>query len=67
MEGGERIEVRDLVAAVDQAGAALADVARMLAGYRDELVAAGFETDEALEFCLELQRSLIFGGDACTG
>jgi hypothetical protein len=61
----ERVPVVDLVAALDQATAALVDVARMLGDYRRGLIAAGFEPDEALELCIEVQREVIFGG--CSG
>ena len=50
-----------LVAILDQANAALQDVADMLATYRQLLVAAGFSEDDALELCLQVQRAVIFG------
>jgi hypothetical protein len=50
-----------LVAAIDQAGAALKDVARILGEYRAELVLAGFPPDEAMELCLDLQRDIMLG------
>lgn len=57
-----RVPVVDLVAALDQARAALVDVAQMLGDYRGRLIAAGFAPDEALELCIEVQREVIFGG-----
>lgn len=59
MDDSERLAVRDLVAALDQAEAALTDVARTLGRYRLELIAAGFDGEDALELCLDLQRSMI--------
>lgn len=58
--GDERQPISDLTAALDQAGAALADVAGMLGDYRRQLVDAGFTPDEALELCAELQQAAIF-------
>jgi hypothetical protein len=57
MEG--RPQIGALIARLDQAGAALRDVARMLGSYRDELIAAGFDRDEAIEFALDLQRDIM--------
>jgi hypothetical protein len=50
-----------LVAVLDQAEAALRDVAGMLGTYREHLVAAGFDREDALELCLDVQRAVIFG------
>lgn len=58
---GERVPVFDLTSALDQARAALLDVAAVLGKYRDYLVEAGFNRDEALELCIEVQREVIFG------
>jgi hypothetical protein len=55
----DRARIGDLVAAVDQAGAALRDVAGMLGAYREQLIAAGFDRDEAIELVLDLQRDII--------
>lgn len=55
----ERIPVRDLVAAIDQLRAGLGDVARLLGGYRSELIAAGFSPDEALELCRDIQLNML--------
>lgn len=52
--------IRDLVALLDQARAALTDVALLLADYRRQLIDAGFDRDDALELCVELQRAIIF-------
>lgn len=49
-----------LVAALDQADAALRVVAGMLGDYRRQLVEAGFSSDDALELCVDLQRIIIF-------
>lgn len=62
MEPEDRTHVVDLVAALDQATAALRDVAHLLGDYRAELVASGFSSDQALELCLDMQRAVIFGG-----
>lgn len=58
---GERVPVFDLTSALDQARAALRDVAGVLGKYREYLIEAGFDRDEALEFCIEVQREVIFG------
>lgn len=60
MGGAEPIRRGDLVAVLDQAGAALRDVAQMLGGYRRDLIDAGFPTDDALEMCIEAQRHALF-------
>ena len=51
-----------LIAALDQFNAALADVARALGNYRQLLVDAGFDRDEALELCIDVQRAVLFDG-----
>lgn len=61
MPDGDRLRAGALAAAIAQAGPALTRVAHMLASYRDELIAAGFPHDEALELCLDLQRDIIIG------
>jgi hypothetical protein len=59
MDGEERLRLGAVAAVMAQADAALSDVAKMLGGYRRELIAAGFDPDEALELCLELQRAAL--------
>lgn len=49
----------DLVAALDQLGASLRDVAAILGDYRRQLVAAGFPEEDALDLCIDLQRAVI--------
>jgi len=51
----------DLIAALDQLRAAMADVAEALGSYRHQLMHAGFDSEDALELCLDLQRVVIFG------
>lgn len=60
MDSEPRTPVRDLVAAIDQAGGALRDVARILGDYRRELEAAGLDRDEAIELLLDVQRDILF-------
>lgn len=49
-----------LIALLDQAKAALTDVAKMLGEYRQLLMAAGFPADDALDLCLDVQRAILF-------
>jgi len=55
----EHGQLGDLIARLDQAGAALRDIARVLVDYRSELVDAGFDRDEAMELVLDLQRGIM--------
>lgn len=57
----DRLRAGALAAAISQAGPPLRNVANLLAGYREQLIEAGFPHDEALELCLDLQRDVILG------
>lgn len=48
-----------VTAALDQAHAALRDLAGLLGRYRSQLVAAGFHEEQILELCLDLQLSVL--------
>ena len=63
----QRLSFGPVVAALDQAHASLDDVARMLGGYREQLVTAGFGPEEAFELCADLQHAIMLELDERRG
>jgi hypothetical protein len=57
----DRLPIGDRLAASDQTAAVLGDIASILGAYRRKLIAAGFQSEEALDLCRDVQ-DFILGG-----